>query len=666
MNWKILADSKLVENLGWTLVHSVWQIALLAFLLFAARRILSASSADARYAFAAGALAFSFILPAVTFVKLSQNSFQNRTESKNSPAQNQKRIKNNQPPEEILPPVKNDSSPSANAPREFISFENFQAKLRENFAVLVALWFFGVCAFSARLLGGVWQLRCYRRREIFEPCEEWQNKFSGLCERLKIKQAVKFFESNLVETPVVVGWLKPFVLVPASAFLQINSRELEMILAHELIHVRRSDNFVALAQSFIEILFFYHPCVWWISRIVRREREFAADATVTKIFVDSRIVYAEALANLEAIRIRKTTMPPVISAANGGNLMQRIQKILQKDTEIKRANSAWSAGLAFAFISAVLLVTFSANPPGDVNAATNAPAKKLAIGFVSIPPVDRSDNPPQDADATARLMIAKLAQHKIPAIGFVQGARISDGEKMFPVRAEIVRLWRDAGLEVGIGNFKHVWFYDTPYDDYVAGVEKNERITKQILAEKNLLLRYFSYPYLNTGKSVEDKTRFQAWLKSRGLTAVKYTVDNQEWQYSYAYDAARKDNDVNKLKQIRAEFLDYMAKMFTHYETYSQQMFGRDINQTMVLTTSRLVADSADDLFGMIERRGYKFVPMDEAQSDEAYNTPENFVGKSGISWFERWQMAQDKKLLDEPKVSEDVEKIWNEAKNKK
>lgn len=75
---------------------------------------------------------------------------------------------------------------------------------------------------------------------------------------------------------------------------------------------------------------------------------------------------------------------------------------------------------------------------------------------------------------------------------------ISDGEKLFPARANIARLWRDAGLEIGIGNFRHVWFYNTPYDDFVAGVEKNERAAKKILAEKNLPLRYFSYPYLNT------------------------------------------------------------------------------------------------------------------------------------------------------------------------
>jgi hypothetical protein len=102
-------------------------------------------------------------------------------------------------------------------------------------------------------------------------------------------------------------------------------------------------------------------------------------------------------------------------------------------------------------------------------------------------------------------LIEKLKAHKIPAIGFVQGGMISDGEKLFPVRANIVRLWRDAGFEIGIGGFKHIWFNGNSVENYIANTEKNERVVRQILAEKNLPLLYFSYPFLNTGKSAGDR-----------------------------------------------------------------------------------------------------------------------------------------------------------------
>lgn len=557
------------------------------------------------------------------------------------------------------------------AENTFLSFVNLQNIFKRNLAsvlpTIVLLWICGVGIFTFRLGGGFWQLHKYKTREISKPENDWQQRFSALLEKLQIAQTVKLWQSNLIETPIVIGWLKPLIIVPTGIFLQMNPRELELILAHELMHIRRYDNLVNFIQTFAEILFFYHPCVWWISAVIRREREFACDDAVTGTLENPPVVYASALANLEEIRrLTKEKTPSLSIAASGGKLMQRVNRILEKNTERQnRKHSLWSAGsLAFLLISALVLGLFWSDSSIDVNAQTKAGIKKMAVGFVSIPPVDRMENAPKDADATARLLIAKLAQHKIPAIGFVQGGMISDGEKLYPVRANIVRLWRDANLEIGIGGYRHVWFYDTPYQDFVANTEKNEKLVRQILAEKNLPLRFFSYPFLNTGKTVEDKENFENWLTTRGLRSVKYTFDNQEWMYSFAYDMARKDNDVSLMNEIRAEFVDYMTKMLTHYEAYSNEMFGRDIAQTLVLTSSRLVADSADELFGTFEKRGYKFVAMDEAQADSAYQTEEKFIdNKSGISWFERWQLAQGKKLLDEPHVSKLVDKIWNEKK---
>jgi beta-lactamase regulating signal transducer with metallopeptidase domain len=655
-----------IENLGWALLHSIWQIAAAALFLLAALRFSSGASAQFRYAMSVFVLGLAFLLPVTTFIWLAESSQSTHVKAEAFQTGDVSLRERVSPPAEKPRNINDGEGAVAGTSYHLILTS---ADLPAKMPWLVAFWLLGVACFTLRLLGGVWQLHKLKTRRICEPEKDWREKFSAVCEKLAITQKVKLLSSKLVETPIVIGWLKPVILIPASVFFQIDPHELETIIAHELIHIRRRDYLVNFAQSLIEILFFYHPGVWWISAQIRREREFVCDDIVSLALEGKRVIYAQALANLEELRLlangRVPSMALAIGAANGGNLMLRIQRILQKKTEIKRNPSAWSALLGFAFISALLVGIFSVNQAPFVNAQKTAKNKKLAIGFVGIPPVDRSSDPPKEADATARLVIAKLTQHKVPAIGFVNGSSISDGEKLFPVRANIVRMWRDAGLEVGIGNYKHVWFYDTPYDEYVAGVEKTEQITSKLLAEKNLELHYFSYPYLNTGKSTEDKTRFEAWLRVRGLRSIPYTIDNSEWMYSYAYDMARIDNDISTMNEIRVDFIKYMDQMFGHFEAYSQEMFGRDIAQTMVLTPSRLVADSADDLFGMIERRGYKFVSMDEALKDEAYSTPENFEGKSGISWFERWTMAQGKRLRDEPKVSAQILKIWDEKKPK-
>jgi len=672
MNWNVFSNTDLIEHLGWTLVHSLWQFALVAVVLWVILNVLRSGPANVRYVLSVGALAFAVALPVATFLQVSEPARATLAALREAP-------KAEDVASDYIPgssPVTGERFANRNGQQPafgddgFESLANLRAFVARQFPVLfpfaVAIWLLGVAVFSLRLAGGVFHLRRLKNTEIGPLDGEWNRRFAELCRTLKVDRTVKIVKSNLLETPIAVGVVKPMILVPAALFLQVDPRQLESIIAHELVHIRRLDPLVSIVQGIAETLFFYHPCLWWISRQVKREREFAADAAVVELFADDRVVYATALANLEEIRLTaKTNAPSIAAAANGGNLMQRINRILNGKTEIPRANSAWSAGLAVALISAVLLAVFSFSPGALVNAQRKPKDRKIAIGFVGIPPVDRSENPPKDADATARLIIAKLQQHQVPAIGFLTGGLVSDGEKLFPVRANIVRLWRDAGLEVGIGNFRHIWFYNTPYDDFVAGVEKNEAVAKKILGEKGLPLRYFSYPYLNTGKSIADRDRFESWLAGQGLRSAKYTIDNQEWMYSYAYDMARNDNDVNTMTEIRVAFVKYMDKMFDHYEAYSQEMFGRQIPQTMVLTPSRLVADSADDLFGMIRNRGYSFVSMDDALADDAYKTPENMFGQFGNSWFERWTYSQGKKLRDEPKVDESVEKIWQEKKPK-
>lgn len=674
MSYEILFDAQLIENLGRTILHSIWQIALVASLLFLCLTVFRRFSAGVRYSISVGALALAVLLPVLTFVDLSRRPPAGLSPDEIRAAGHLLKAETDPRLAETVPALTGAEAKNARPDGEtfFGSIEDLQNFFDQNFSAflpfVVWFWFFGVAIFAFRLAGGAWQLHRFRTRQISPADAEWQERFRALREKLKITRPVGLLRSTLVETPIVVGLFKPLILIPAGVFLQIHPRELETVIAHELVHIRRSDCLVNFAQSAAEVLFFYHPCVWWVSGVIRREREFAADAAVIESYGASPLVYASALANLEEIRLTANQdLPPLATAANGGNLMQRIAKILQKNTETRgSANSLWSAGMAFLLISAVVLGVFSNGSPGFVNAQNKTRNKKLAVGFVSLPPLDRTSNAPKDSDATMRLLIEKLKSHKVPAIGFVQGNMISDGEKLYPVRAEMIRLWRDAGFEIGIGGFRHIWFYDNSYEDYLANVEKNESVTRKILAEKNTPLRYFSYPFLNTGKTAEERTRFEAWLGARGITPVKYTVDNSEWLYSYAYEMARLDNDVSTMKEIRQSFLRYMAEMFDHYEAYSQEMFGRDISQTMVLTPSRLVTDAADDLFGMLEKRGYKFVSMEEALADEAYRTEENFYGKSGISWFERWQMAQGKKLRAEPKVDDFVQKVWDDSRKEK
>ena len=665
MTFEIFSEV-VVENLGWTLLHSLWQIAFVSAWLFVALKLSGKATANFRYLLACAALFLTLALPVTTFVWLSSSTLKPTASVQNTGLDQERFLPNDRLGKEYFVADKMKDARLSEESGKNSRAENFRIYFADLFAsrlpLLVLVWLVGVMFCALRNVGGFRQIIRLRKFGNSPASNYWQKRFAELCGKVGVSAGIRLRESALVAVPTVVGWLKPVVLIPGSAFLGMSAAQLETVIVHELMHIRRHDFLVNLMQTAIEILFFYHPCVRLISAAIRKEREFVCDDLVVA-FYGERLNYAHALANLEQSRRQKSQMA---LAANGGNLLQRIRRIVEPKKDFRSARFSVSASALSFLLTIALLINISAayfNP--SVNTGSVTKSKKIAVGFVSIPPIDRTANPPEDADATARLLIERLKSHKVPAIGFLLGGAISDGEKLYSGRANIVRLWRDAGFEIGIGNFRHVWFYDTPYEEYVAGVEKNEAVARKILAEKNLPLRYFSYPFMNTGKNADERNRFEAWLKEKNITPVKYTIDNQEWMYSYAYETARAKNDLNEMNKIRREFLEYMTKMFDHFEAYSQEMFGRDISQTMVLTPSRLVADSSDDLFGMIEKRGYQFVSMEEALKDEAYQTPENFYGKSGISWFERWQMAKGKKLFDEPNVNAEVYRIWNDAKGK-
>lgn len=664
MRIETFLGTELVARIGWTLLHSLWQIGLTSIALFVVLRALRDYSANLRYVIAVSALLLSVFLPVYTFVQISTPTQIHESES--AAARSDAILKREVAGSSDVALVKNtEQASSENGGGMSGRFMDVFIWMNRGVAGVlpfaVIAWLLGVMFFSVRLGGGLFQLGGYRTKGSERPDECWQLVFERLCDISGVTQTVRFLSSEFIHTPVAIGILKPIIIIPTSLFLQLSPRELETIIAHELIHIRRLDPLVNLGQCIVEAVFFYHPGTWWISTQIRREREFAADAAVLGIFEDSHITYARALANLEEVRLRTNQDTPRYStAANGGNFMQRIQRILKIKTEESSATSAWTAGMALLLTSAFLAALFSFSSSDVVNAQQRSGSRKLAIGFVSIPPVDRTANPPKDSDATARLLIQELREHKVPAVGFLQGGMISDGEKLFPVRADIARMWIDAGLEVGLGGFKHLKLYDTNAEEYIENIEKNERVAKQLTGETRSAPRYFSYPFLNTGKAY-DKAKVEAWLASRGYTSIKYTIDNQEWMYSFAYDTARNDNDVNTMKEIRQAYLSYMAKMFDHYEAYSGELFGRDIPQTMVLTPSRLITDTADEFFDMVARRGYKFVTVDEAQRDPAYKTKEDFAGEAGISWFERWSMAQNHRLRNEPEIDPLVQKMWSE-----
>jgi GWxTD domain-containing protein len=186
-----------------------------------------------------------------------------------------------------------------------------------------------------------------RQRGVCYAPERWQKQLARLSAQLRLSRPILLLESCLADAPMVVGHLRPLILMPAGMLAGLPAAQIEAILLHELAHVRRHDYLVNAVQRLVEGLLFYHPAVWWISRVIRAERENCCDDVVVSISGNAH-EYAVALAALE--QNRWADREPAV-AATGGSLVKRIRRLLYP----KGPSGAWTP-----FATAVILIATAA------------------------------------------------------------------------------------------------------------------------------------------------------------------------------------------------------------------------------------------------------------------------------------------------------------------
>ncbi len=191
---------------------------------------------------------------------------------------------------------------------------------------LVAAWFVGVSAIALRAFAH-WRRLSWLLRNATIPLADCTDVLAKLCRRFGISARIRLLGSMAIDTPMLVGWLRPVILLPISMLSGFTPQQIELIIAHELGHVRRWDYLANLLQVVIETVLFYHPVVHWVSRDVRDARESCCDDLVLSLAEGSPVVYASALAELEQLRHDGALVAPAL-AATGGALLERIRRIV--------------------------------------------------------------------------------------------------------------------------------------------------------------------------------------------------------------------------------------------------------------------------------------------------------------------------------------------------
>ncbi|MEZ5331157.1 MAG: M56 family metallopeptidase [Thermoanaerobaculia bacterium] len=385
-------DSPFAAALGATLVHFLWQGAAVSVGLAAVLVLLRRARPEVRYAACVAALAALLVAPAATFVRLraveasgthgrgriltdAQRRPPERTVAEGRAPASPDRW--GADPERVPAPTAGPSAAEPPRPAVAASGPSARAisKPPASWRLLVAAtrwapagWGLGVLLSTVAYAGGWLRARRWRRSRVTAAPLAWSRRMVELAGDLGVRRPVELLASSSLRTPILVGWWRPAIVVPLAAFGGLSPEHLEAILAHELAHVRRHDALVNLFQVAAEILFFYHPGVWWVSGALRAEREHCCDELAVRGTGTSRLTLARALLETAELGLgRSVGASAAVLAATGGSLSERVRRLLGRRP---RRAAGERAGLFGALSGlAVLVCAFLTGLPRESTAA---------------------------------------------------------------------------------------------------------------------------------------------------------------------------------------------------------------------------------------------------------------------------------------------------------
>lgn len=421
-----LLEIPVLHRMGLTVLHALWELALIALLVWVGLHLLRRRSARSRYLLACGGLAVMVLGSVLTWFLI--------TPSTSMDAQLIQAVGT----------IAGEATPTKGA----VTFSEWLFRIHGMAPWAAVLWCVGFTLMLARLGAGLWWLDRAYLATAGPASQARQAMLNRLAERMGVTQSVRLLESAKAESPLLLGWLKPAILVPSAALLQLSPTALEAILAHELAHVRRFDYLVNLLQSFVEALLFFHPCAWWLSSRIRELREHCCDDAAATLCGDP-LILAEGLSALERLRRRIQSDPEPALAAAKGNLMSRITRLFQP----QEAPATSLRGLTWALVGASLLgaavLTAQQAAPKTKAAPLQVPSQRASdkvetFDFSQIKVTHQPPAPAYPAEAKAlRIQGTVVVQLTVDEQGVPVTAEALEGPpQLHPTAIAYAQSWR--------------------------------------------------------------------------------------------------------------------------------------------------------------------------------------------------------------------------------
>ncbi|WP_419827061.1 polysaccharide deacetylase family protein [Sphingomonas sp.] len=266
----------------------------------------------------------------------------------------------------------------------------------------------------------------------------------------------------------------------------------------------------------------------------------------------------------------------------------------------------------------------------------------VALTFDDLPLFGRYASADEALRVTTRLF-SGLRRHHLPATGFVNEIQLEGPDRT--ARAALLARWLDAGMDLGNHTYSHLSLDRVSVDAYIADTARDETVTRPLLAARGRGERWFRYPYLETGPTVAARDRFREWLSNHGYRIAPVTMENADWRFAPVYDEAVARGDPARAREVRAAYLAFTDHIVGWYQEAGTVLFGREPAFVFLLHASRLNAAAIDDLARILSRHRLRGVTLDQATSDPAYATADDYAGPDGEGWLSRWSLTLHRNL---------------------
>jgi peptidoglycan/xylan/chitin deacetylase (PgdA/CDA1 family) len=284
---------------------------------------------------------------------------------------------------------------------------------------------------------------------------------------------------------------------------------------------------------------------------------------------------------------------------------------------------------------AVLLLCFSAQ------AQTRQNSRKMAVTIDDLPYVVMEEAPYlPNAQRATRDILRALKTYHVPVVGFVNEARLqANGE--VNARIALLEQWINAGAILGNHTYSHPDFNRLTIEQFEDEIIKGEVVTRRLMRSREPYQLYFRHPMTHTGDTQAKKEAVERFLAARGYKVTPHTIENSDFIFNVAYAHAVRTRDTVLARRLRDAYLDFTIAATDFAERISPQIFGREVPQTLLIHANDINADCLNEMLRRFEARGYRFVSLDEAMADPAYQTKDTYVSNTGPSWLWRWMKSK-------------------------